>query len=83
MAFKQRDRSGVSNKDISKMADQLADKPYGDEKKTDDDPIVGTSITLPRSMLIWLEDEALKNKRNGVEPKSVSAILRSLVEKAM
>lgn len=83
MALKQRNRPTDENKAINQLADELADKGYGDEKKADNDPIVGTSITLPQSMLIWLEDEALKNKRSGTGPKSVSAILRSLVENIM
>lgn len=80
MALKQRNRPEVTNKTIDRLADELADKAYGDEKKTDDDPLIRTSITIPRSMLIWLEDEATKNKRSGTEPKSVSAIIRAAID---
>lgn len=80
MAIKQRSRPDIANKDINRLANELADKGYGDEKRTDDDPLVRTSITLPRSMLIWLEDEATKNKRAGHEQRSVSAIIRAAVE---
>lgn len=80
MAIKQRSRPDIANKDINRLANELADKGYGDEKRTDDDPLVRTSITLPRSMLIRLEDEATKNKRSGQEPRSVSAIIRAAVE---
>lgn len=79
--LKQRNqRPTVPDKEISKLADELADKPYGD-KKPDDDPLIRTSITLPRSMLTRLEDQALHNKRSGSELKSVSAIIRDAVER--
>lgn len=80
MAIKQRNRPEVGNKEISKLADELADKGYGDERKINDDPLVRTSITIPRSMLIWLEDEATKNKRSGSDLKSVSAIIRAAID---
>ena len=80
--LKQRNqRPTVPDKEISKLADELADKPYGDDKKPDDDPLIRTSITLPRSMLTRLEDQALHNKRSGSELKSVSAIIRDAVER--
>ncbi len=60
------------------LARQLADRPYGQEKKVDD--LVRTSFTLPKALLTELEDEALANKRSGREPKSVSAIIREALE---
>ena len=73
-------RSAVSEKDVSRLAKELADKAYGDEKKVSDDPLVRTSITIPQSMLNNLEDTALKNKRKGADLKSVSAIVRAAVD---
>ena len=78
MAIK--NRRPVSDQDINRLADDLADKAYGEQKKANDDPLVRTSITIPQSMLFALEDAAVKNKRNGDELKSVSAIVRAAVE---
>lgn len=72
MAIKKRNK--VTEKQAQKLADEIADKPYGDKKESD--KMVNTSITLPQSLLNQLEDEAFANKRKGVEPKSVSAIIR-------
>lgn len=82
MVLKKRDT--VTDKDISRLADELADKAYGDVKKqSSDDPLVRTTITIPRSMLTSLEDKALLNKRNGDDQKSVSAIIRAAVDAYM
>lgn len=72
MALKK--RSKVTDKQAEALADEIADKPYGGQK--DNDKMVNTSITLPQSLLNKLEDQAFANKREGVEPKSVSAIIR-------
>lgn len=45
-----------------------------------DQTLVRTGFTLPRWLLIELEDEARANKRAGHEPKSVSAIIRDALE---
>lgn len=73
-------KPNVTKQDAEKLADQLADKPYGSTQRNDD-IIVRTSFSLPKSLLLELEDEALKNKRAGVEPKSVSEIIRRALEK--
>lgn len=64
------------------LADQLADKPYGEKKQanTFQDEIVRTSISLPKSLLETLEDLTRHNKRQGIEPKTVSAIIRESLE---
>lgn len=69
----------VTKQDAEKLAERLADKPYGSIQKSDD-ILVRTSFSLPKSLLLELEDEALKNKRAGVEPKSVSEIIRRALE---
>ncbi|MEW9890043.1 MAG: hypothetical protein AB2989_06065 [Candidatus Symbiodolus clandestinus] len=65
------------------LAEQLADKPYGAIKSsiTSSDEIVRTSISLPKSLLETLEDLTRYNKRQGVEPKTVSAIIRESLER--
>ena len=68
----------VTEKEAEKLAEKLADKPYGEVKNTEE--MTRTSFTLPKSLLVELEDEALRNKRAGVEPKSVSEIIRRALE---
>jgi hypothetical protein len=75
MAIKK--RSKVTDKQAQALADEIADKPYGSKKEND--KMVNTSITLPQSLLIKLEDQAFANKRKGIEPKSVSAIIREAI----
>ena len=70
-------REVVSDADINKLVSDMADKNYGIEKK---ETSVVTSISLPESMLIMLEDLALENKRAGIHPKNVSSIIRASVE---
>lgn len=72
MAIKK--RSKATEKQAQALADEIADKPYGSKK--DNDKMVNTSITLPQLLLNKLEDQAFANKRKGIEPKSVSAIIR-------
>jgi len=69
----------VSERDADALAQRLADRPYGTEKP-DADPLVRTTVTLPKSLLVQLEDMSRENKRAGREPKSVSAIVRLAVE---
>lgn len=59
-------------------AEALADKPYGDEAQPQPEieKQARTSISLPESLLQTIEDMARDNKRQGIEPKSVSAIIR-------
>lgn len=68
----------VTEKDAEKLAEKFADKPYGETKQNDE--MTRTSFSLPKSLLLELEDEALRNKRAGVEPKSVSEIIRRALE---
>ncbi|WP_439258029.1 hypothetical protein [Lonepinella sp. BR2271] len=70
------------------LAVKLADKPYGQsaektvEIEKESEQIVRTSFALPKSVLLQLEDQALANKRKGVEPKTVSQILRDALAMA-
>ena len=69
----------VTEQEADALAERLADRSYG-EKKPEADPLVRTTITLPKSLLVQLEDMSRKNKRAGKEPKSVSAVVRCAVE---
>ena len=71
MAIKKRK---VEDKAVEKLADDLADKPYGDEGN--EEQIVRTSFSLPVTMQQSLEDLAIKNKRTKRDLKTVSAIVR-------
>ncbi|WP_410687946.1 hypothetical protein [Avibacterium paragallinarum] len=72
-------KRSITEKDTEKLAEQLADKPYG-KAKPYDETMVRTSFALPKTLLNSLEDEALANKRAGIEPKSVSEIIRRALE---
>lgn len=79
MAIKKRTNIVNNQESIENLANELADKPYGEDKKTDN--IVRATISLPSSMLFAIEDLAKKNKRNKSELRSVSAIIRNCLEK--
>ncbi len=68
------------HKEIEQIANELADKPYG-EKMSQKDELVRTTITIPSSLLFTLEDIARNNKRKNGELKSVSAIVRYSIER--
>lgn len=82
----------VSAADVEALARELVDKPYGEpaEKKTA--PKSETSkvtakakpvtISLPPGLIEKLEDTAIRNKRRGEGPKTVSAIVREALELA-
>jgi hypothetical protein len=70
------DRKKVNPADVEALANQLADKSYGDEKEPIDE-IVRTSISLPKSLLQKIEDLAMVNKREGKGHKNISAIVRA------
>lgn len=76
-------RSEVTFEQAELLAKRLADKHYGSTENTLQEPEKQSRITisLNKSMLVKLEDMALKNKREGRDPKSVSAIVREALEK--
>lgn len=80
-------RYNVTAEAADALANRLADKPYGAEipKAVPESKLTSvvvaeivsrTTISLPDSMLIEIEDLARDNKRNGTGPKTVSAIAR-------
>lgn len=71
-------RRTASPDEAEALANKLADKPYGDEAQPQQEveKQARTSISLPESLLQTIEDMARDNKRQGIEPKSVSAIIR-------
>ena len=73
-------RQSVSDR-AEALANQLADRRYGDAPNADDDELVITSISISKSLLHRAEDLATKNKRANVEPKSVSGLIRKALEK--
>ncbi|BDH20851.1 TPA: CopG family transcriptional regulator [Providencia alcalifaciens] len=75
-------RAEVTAEQAELLAKRLADKPYGSTENTLQAPEKQsrTTISLNESMLVELEDIALKNKREGRDPKSVSAIVREALE---
>ena len=81
MAIKQRISNISDNLSIENIANELADRPYGEQKK--DDSITRTTISLPCSILFKLEDLAKDNKRKKGEFRSVSAIIRHCIEETL
>lgn len=74
--------SSIDNKlAIENLADELADRPYGEQKK--DISITRTTISLPSSILFQLEDMAKINKRKKDNFRSVSSIIRYCIEKTL
>lgn len=77
---------GASEAEVDALANRLAeDRPYGSNKEstpelTKPDSITRTTISLPEVLLRHLEDLAIENKRAGVTPKNVSAIIREALE---
>ena len=78
MAIKKRNLDRKSS--IESLAEELADKPFG-QRGVEDTSLKRTSISLPSSLLRKIEDNAIQNKRNNNELKSVSAIVRFCIEK--
>lgn len=78
-------RPVITPEQADELAQRLADKPYGDPEKPRQEQEkpekqCRTTISLYESMLLKVEDLALKNKRNGKEPKNVSAIVREALK---
>ncbi len=75
-------RNNVTAADADALANRLADRPYGKEKKLPviQEATVRTTISLPGNLLRALEDRALDNKRAGIEPKNVSALIRDALD---
>lgn len=77
-------RMDITDEQAENLATKLADKPYGSQIKSDISPEQEkqkrTTISIGETLLLRIEDLAIKNKRNGVEPKSVSAIAREAFE---
>jgi len=79
MTIKKRIPNVIDRKAIENLANELADKPYGQTHDT----LARTTITLPTSVLLKLEDIARDNKRKKSSLKSVSAIVRNCIEKCL
>ncbi|ENT5166892.1 hypothetical protein ISH43_29460 [Pseudomonas aeruginosa] len=78
----------ATTEQAERLAQELADKPYG--KRKDVPPIapetnrkaVAVGISLPPDMIERLQDAAHQNKRAGSGQKTVSGIIRELLEQA-
>ena len=82
MAIKKRIINNITDKlAIENIANELADRPYGEIKK--DDSITRITISLPTSILFKLEDIAKDNKRKKNDFRSVSAIIRDCIKNTL
>jgi hypothetical protein len=77
MAIKK--RPSIIN-EAKKLADELADRPYGHAPINDEEEYVVTSISITKSLLYKAEDLVKSNKRANNGPKSVSALVRGALE---
>ncbi len=73
--------------EIERLAKSLADKPYGQQGQTsakmpESEKAKPVAISLPPTLIERIQDQALANKRSGLELKTVSAIVRDALEKA-
>ncbi|KQQ55022.1 hypothetical protein ASF66_21660 [Pseudomonas sp. Leaf129] len=78
------------DKQAAQLADALAEKDYGRKKEKPNEYKIDSEadkksqaigISLPPSMIEKLQDAAIKNKRGGEGPKTVSGIIREILEK--
>lgn len=93
MAIKPRSQKAGEKKtpnpaDIERLAQSLADKPYGEQasspsqvKMPDSEKAKPIAISLPPSLIEKIQDQAVANKRAGLDLKTVSAIVRDALEK--
>lgn len=75
----------ISDAEANKIADRLADKPYGKQKEIQprtEEKAQNISVSLPPSMIEKLQDTALSNKRAGNDQRTVSAIIKAALEQA-
>lgn len=77
MVLKSRKNSLVTEEQADNLAELISDRPYGEVNTRD--RLTRTSITMPYSMLMELEDIARNNKYKGKSPKNVSAIVRNSI----
>lgn len=96
MAIKPRSQTAVAAEqkhtpnpvEIERLANALADKPYGQHAQVNEKKMAESkkakpiAISLPPALIERLQDQALANKRSGAELKTVSAIVRDALEKA-
>ncbi|AYB48331.1 hypothetical protein CJJ19_00995 [Candidatus Williamhamiltonella defendens] len=83
MLKKPKQRNELTSEEADLLANRLADRPYGEEKKGQgsENEMARTTISLSQSLLREIEDKALFNKRLGIKPKNVSAIIREALNK--
>lgn len=95
MAIKPRSQKAGEKKapnpaDIERLAQSLADKPYGEQmpasptqaKIPESEKAKPITISLPPALIESLQDQAITNKRAGLDLKTVSAIVKDALEKA-
>lgn len=97
MAIKPRSKTAAATEhkptphlaEIERLANSLADKPYGqqpqqsvEKKVLSSEKAKPVAISLPPALIERLQDQAMANKRSGAELKTVSALVRDALEKA-
>lgn len=68
------------DKEVEELAEQLADRPYGEEKRRLPKPVAKT-LSLPDTMIEQIEDDVRENKRRKKGPRTFSGIVRQCLAK--
>lgn len=87
MPVKKHSQSAAKKPDLAAveaLADQLADRPYGDTPPSP--PVIPAAvvpakakpitISLPPHTIIELEEQVMENKRSGEGPRTVSGLIK-------
>lgn len=75
-------QKGATPEQADKLADAIADKPYGGVKPAPEAKAQNVSISLPPALIVKLQDAAMANKRSGSDLKTVSAIIKDALARA-
>jgi hypothetical protein len=79
---KKRERIQPTEEQIDAFAGQAEGEPkkQARTRKKEAEGVARTTISLPKGLMNKIEQKAFKNKQNGIEPKSVSALIRDALE---
>lgn len=79
---RKRERIQPPEEQIETFAGQAEGEPKKQTRtrKKEAEGVARTTISLPKGLMNKIEQKAFKNKQNGIEPKSVSALIRAALE---
>lgn len=82
---KKRVHKPITEEQIDAFAGMAEGLPSKTTKKAQNasEGVSRTTISLPKGLMTEIELRAFQNKQNGIEPKSVSALIRAALESYM